>query len=355
MSKLCKGCGVRLQSEDKQALGYIPKADNEYCQRCFRLIHYNDVMISMQQGIDNDQLLHDVDQVDALLMWIVDVIDFESSIVKGMNRHFIGKDILLICTKSDLLPRGVNPNKIGGFLMRRLKSHGVKVQGIVMCPNVHKQDPDSLASIKTAMEQFRNGRDVVLLGNANAGKSTVLNGLLEEQALTTSIHPGTTLAMHPIAYEGYTLYDTPGMVNKTSLLTYLPPSQLKDVIFFKQLNPKKFQLNKHQSLAVGGYARLDILGCVSVSAICYFSDRLPVHRGKYEQADVLWQQHLGALLSPTIDTDFKMMKKYTTTPQFKKFDVVIAGLGWFCIQGTFERLDIYVHPQIDVIFREAMI
>ena len=35
MTEYCKGCGVQLQNEDPDALGYVPKLDASYCQRCF--------------------------------------------------------------------------------------------------------------------------------------------------------------------------------------------------------------------------------------------------------------------------------------------------------------------------------
>ena len=49
MTKYCKGCGVRLQDEDREAIGYTPNLEKDYCQRCFRIRHYDDVMISMQK------------------------------------------------------------------------------------------------------------------------------------------------------------------------------------------------------------------------------------------------------------------------------------------------------------------
>ena len=39
----CIGCGAELQSNDKNLKGYIPleKSDAIYCERCFRIQHYN--------------------------------------------------------------------------------------------------------------------------------------------------------------------------------------------------------------------------------------------------------------------------------------------------------------------------
>ena len=45
MNKICYGCGVKLQSENKDKLGYIPeskKEDAKYCMRCFRMMHYGE-------------------------------------------------------------------------------------------------------------------------------------------------------------------------------------------------------------------------------------------------------------------------------------------------------------------------
>ena len=39
-NKICKGCGVVLQSSDAAAIGYTPKMEADYCQRCFRIRHY---------------------------------------------------------------------------------------------------------------------------------------------------------------------------------------------------------------------------------------------------------------------------------------------------------------------------
>lgn len=47
----CIGCGAIIQTTDKDALGYTPVSALEkglesgevYCQRCFRLRHYNEI------------------------------------------------------------------------------------------------------------------------------------------------------------------------------------------------------------------------------------------------------------------------------------------------------------------------
>ena len=36
MAKNCKGCGITLQNEDPEALGYVPSLDAVYCERCYK-------------------------------------------------------------------------------------------------------------------------------------------------------------------------------------------------------------------------------------------------------------------------------------------------------------------------------
>ncbi len=91
---VCKGCGAVLQTTDSKAIGYSPKADAEYCQRCFRLIHYDDLTISMKTGIDPDAVIDRIAKMDALILWVIDLYDFEAGIINGINRKLADKDIV---------------------------------------------------------------------------------------------------------------------------------------------------------------------------------------------------------------------------------------------------------------------
>lgn len=78
------GCGARIQISDKEAAGYTPQSALDkgletgelYCQRCFRLRHYNDIT---DVHISDDaflKLLHEVGDSDALVVNVIDVFDF---------------------------------------------------------------------------------------------------------------------------------------------------------------------------------------------------------------------------------------------------------------------------------------
>lgn len=359
MTKYCKGCGVRLQDEDREAIGYTPNLEKDYCQRCFRIRHYDDVMISMQKGIDGAQVLQRIARYDALILWVVDIFDFEANMLPGLSRHLPGRDIVMIATKRDLLPQTLSDEKLAMFVLQRLKEEEIRVEGIVMCGdlarNPHHPDNHSVEEVKNAIAKYRHGRDVIVMGMANAGKSTLLNALCDDADLTTSAHPGTTLDVVALPMPEYTLYDTPGITRHDSLLTHAPDAVLREVIPFRPLRPQVYQLHEDQSYALGGMVRLDVRCAEKGTVVAYFSDRLKLHRGKLEKADAVWQKHLGGLLSPTLDSDPKQMVTYSCPVRKTKIDVVIHGLGWFCISPGISEVSVRVNKDVNVTFRKAMI
>ncbi|MEG0823518.1 MAG: GTPase [Erysipelotrichaceae bacterium] len=359
MSRYCKGCGVKMQSEDIHAIGYTPKQDGEYCQRCFRITHYDDMKISMQQGIDNDEVLRKIASMDAFVLWVVDLFDFEANIVKGMNRHLKDKEIVLVASKRDLLPESMGNNKIIQFIYKRLKFYGIEVKGIIICgglaANASIENNDSVFEIQKVLNGYANDKDIVVMGMANAGKSTILNAVVGNSDRTTSRYPGTTLDFIDIAWNDHKIIDTPGLTRYDSLLTHVDAKMLKQVIPMKTIKPVVFQLQGSQSLAVGGFLRLDLDSCEDVTCVCYFSDQLTIHRGKLANADVLWETQLHKLLIPTLNESFNEMKAYEHGASSYKLDVVIHGLGFFSIQGDLRNIKVYVNSDINVTFREAMI
>lgn len=359
MSKRCIGCGVELQQKDKTAVGYTPKLEADYCQRCFRIQHYDDVTISMKTGIDPDVVLRQIEQKDALVLWVVDLFDFEANMIPGINRHLIGKDIIMIATKRDLLPDTLGDQKLSQFILARCKEFGIVIQGLVICGDLAKhafaEDNYSIEEVQHAIELYRKDRDVIVMGMANAGKSTLLNGLLGKQNLTTSRYPGTTLDLVEMKMDGYTLFDTPGLTRYDSYLTTVSDDLLKQILPQKRLKARNYQLYEDQSIAVGGLARLDLIGCTKVSCVGYFAQGLQMHRGKQEKADALWNTHMNELLSPALSSDFQTMKRFSHSGIKGKLDVVIHGLGWFCISGDVQLIEIYVSEGVSVTFRKAMI
>ena len=354
----CKGCGVALQNEREDAIGYVPSLDAVYCQRCFKIRNYGDVVISMQQGIESSQTFNKINEIDGVVFWIVDLFAFESSLIQKLNQKLPGKDIIMVLTKRDVLPKTLTTRKISEFVQQRLQEEGIVVKDILLSGHLLKNSDEakqSIENIEQAIDYYRNGKDVIFMGVANVGKSTILNHLNKNKNLTTSRNPGTTLDLIPIEQDGYTIYDTPGIENNHSVLTYLPPKDLKSVIPTKPIRPFVSQIFEDQSFAAGGLARLDVKVKGKASVVGYFSRSISIHRGKLEKADALWQNHLNEMLVPCLDTSLLTMHTYHCDMTEDKMDVVIQGVGWFCISGEIKDISVKVHKGIYVTFRKAMI
>lgn len=359
MTKYCKGCGVLLQNEDEKALGYVPTLDASYCQRCYRIRHYGDVTINMQQGIESNATLEKINKIDGVVFWVVDLFAFEANLISRLNQKLPGKDIVMVLTKRDVLPTTLTDEKIINFVKHRLHEENIIVKDIVICGYLLKENDKSReysSRIVNAILKYRKNRNVIFMGVANTGKSTVLNHLLATKDLTTSQNPGTTLDLVPIPFEDYTIYDTPGIENTHSLLTYLQPKDLKTVIPTKPIRPFVSQIFEDQSFAAAGLARLDVVVSGKATVVGYFSRSLSIHRGKLSNADALWQKHLNGMLVPCVDTSLLTMHTFHAPKlEDEKMDVCIHGIGWFCISGQVKDVYVKVHKGIQVTFRKAMI
>lgn len=347
-SKQCSGCGVILQNEDEAKIGYTPNMERGYCQRCFRLTHYDDITLYVKQGESDPKIYEQIRKMDCLVVWVVDLFDFEGSMIEGLARHIGNKEVLLVGTKRDLLPTTLSDQKLGRWLQGRLKQEGIKVRGIVVTASFGR---DGIDHVKEAISQLSLGRSIVFMGTANVGKSTLLNALLNQKNMTTSRYPGTTIDMVKIESEFGTLYDTPGVMRKDNIIHYLDLKDIKNIIPQKTVKPKNYQLYEPQTLSIAGIVRIDFPAGIETTVTCYFHDLIPIHRGKYERAEALWEKHYGELLAPVCNdvSSFAQFQRHDIIiDATMKVDIMIHGFGWICISSPKQQIAVYVPKQIGI-------
>ena len=71
------------------------------------------------------------------------------------------------------------------------------------------------------------------------------------------------------------------------------------------------------------------------SFMIYVSNDLQIHRTKLENADTLYENHLGKMLSPPSGESIEKMPplvRHEFSIKNEKTDIVISGLGWITIQ-----------------------
>ncbi|NEY80281.1 ribosome biogenesis GTPase YqeH [Bacillus sp. 3H-10] len=362
---ICVGCGVKIQTVNRNEIGYAPPSSLEkeqiICQRCFRLKHYNEVQdVSLT---DNDflNILHEIGNKDALIVKIVDIFDFNGSWLPGLHR-FVGKNkILLIGNKVDLLPKSVKKSKLINWMKYEAKQLGLKPEDVFL---ISAATGHFVKEAAEAIDYYRDGKDVYVVGCTNVGKSTFINRIIkefsgEDDVITTSHFPGTTLDVIEIPLEdGKAIIDTPGIINHHQMSHFVDKRDLKIITPSREIKPKVYQLNEGQTLFFGGLARLDYIKGGHRSLVCYFSNRINIHRTKTEKAATLFENHVGEMLTPPRKEQLKSFPKFRKK-EFSitegKVDIVFSGLGWVTVVEPKAKVIVHVPEGVHVLIRKSLI
>ena len=314
---LCIGCGATIQTEDKTGLGFTPQSALEkgletgevYCQRCFRLRHYNEITDVQLTDDDFLKLLHEVGDSDALVVNVIDIFDFNGSVIPGLPRFVSGNDVLLVGNKKDILPKSVKDSKVTHWLMERAHEEGLRPVDVVLTSAQNKH------SIREVIDKIEIPLD-----------------------------------------DGSYIYDTPGIIHRHQMAHYLTAKNLKYVSPKKEIKPKTYQLNPEQTLFLGGLGRFDFIAGEKQGFTAFFDNELKLHRTKLEGASAFYDKHLGTLLTPPNSKekeDFPKLVQHVFTIK-DKTDLVISGLGWIRVTGT-AKVAVWAPEGVAVVTRKAII
>lgn len=378
----CIGCGAKIQTEAKNALGFLPagalkkkiaerdqmeavqagdegseasiKTEDLYCQRCFRLRHYNEIAPTSLTDADFLRLLKEIGQHDALIVNVVDIFDFNGSLIPNLHKLTGGNDLLMVANKRDVLPKSLKVGKLTAWLREQAASRSLKPKDILV---TSAQNKDDVAELMEAIEYYRRGRDVYVVGVTNVGKSTLINAIIKsasgsEDVITTSRFPGTTLDKIEIPLdEDSALIDTPGIIHRGQMAHYLEPEDLKYVSPRKEIKPKTYQLDPEQTLFFGGLARFDFISGERQGMTAYFDNEINVHRTKLEGATEFYEKYKGELLAPALVGAKLVRREFKITD---KSDIVFSGLGWVRVPQK-AVVAAWVPEGVDVVVRKALI
>lgn len=363
----CIGCGAIIQTTDKTAPGYTPQSaldkglekEEVYCQRCFRLRHYNEIVPVGLTDDDFLQLLTQIQDANALIVYVVDIFDFNGSVIPGLHRFVGNNPVLLVGNKEDLMPRSLKRSKLKDWIRQRANEQGIRPMDVALLSAKTNQSVDELLQL---INKYRGDRDVYVVGVTNVGKSTLINQIIRQNTgvkdlITTSRFPGTTLDKIEIPLDDdHVLVDTPGIIQNQQMAHFLDGKDLKIVTPQKPVKPKEYQLNDQQTLFFGGVARFDYTKGPKAGFTAYFENNLYIHRTKLENADDFYSRQVGQLLTPphaeNVD-DFPALVAH----EFKiteKSDLVFEGLGWITVPAGVNVTG-WAPAGVGVLVRRAMI
>ena len=180
----CTGCGSVLQSVKVEEVGYVPDVNRDaakiLCRRCFDLKHYNkSVKVNLTSGEYKSHLLH-LRERKPLVLCMVDVVDFPSSLFPGLN-ELVNPDsvVFVVANKVDLLPEAdlVRLNKLESYIRSEAARAGLtRIAKVMFTSAKHDTGIDELT--REIVLQSRDKKDVYLLGCTNVGKSSLFHKLL---------------------------------------------------------------------------------------------------------------------------------------------------------------------------------
>jgi len=359
----CIGCGGVLQNEDPKAPFYTPKSleteELVYCQRCFKMRHYNEVIPSALKPEDYQSIISTIASKDATIVKVIDLFDIDGSMMPQITKMTQKDNVIIVANKRDLLPKVVSEAKLRHKLKKILADYEIKPLDILFVSAKKKHNIDK--AIHRLFDLAR-GKDLYVVGATNVGKSTLINAFInasttmKKELITISETPGTTQDFIAIPFGKQTLYDTPGLFNKNHIANVLSIASYEKIMPKQEVKQRIYQLKPGQTLFLGGLFRLDFTKGEPSSFIAYFSEKIPVHRRKTEGADEFYQAQLTKLLNPPSDKD-QPFTLHATPYNFKlgeKIDIVIPGLGFITLKGE-GSVKIYTPKTIQPYKREALI
>lgn len=335
--KKCKGCGVILQNTDVNIKGFVNNLDQDYCKRCFRLIHYSDIKLLTKEKITNTEIKDIYSTFDNdVFVVVVDAFDALVLDKDNLLDNFKNRKIILVINKIDLLPTNIKDSKLD-LLYEKIISR-CKSNNIIDCFLTCKSDYGFRDFFFDAIKDHKTNK-FVFVGRVNAGKSTIINKLIDNDDLTTSFYPGTTVYTNEIIVDNYKFIDTPGLNDKESFVSYVDINQLKKLNPLKTIKPKTYQLYENQSYFVEGLLRLDILTSKNTNVTFYMNNELNIHRSKYENAENYSNRNFKNIklkLIPFISNKFSV---------YNELFICVKGLGLIKVNGRC-KIDIKVRKGI---------
>ena len=183
MIKKCLGCGTLMQNEDINRPGYTTDISRDYCKRCFRLMHYNEIP---KVFATNKEFLQVIDyqlKKKNLFIYLIDIFSFPISFNKDITDRLRGKDVIIVINKIDLLPKSLNPQNLINFVSKQCEKIFFKVVAIHL---ISAKKGYYLTDLMQHLELFRKERDICILGLASVGKSSFINAFASTNCSLTS-------------------------------------------------------------------------------------------------------------------------------------------------------------------------
>lgn len=322
----CIGCGVELQTEEKDKLGYTRNIEKNLCERCFRIRNYGEYKTVTKQNSEFISILKNINETKDLVVLVLDIFNLNKNL--DIIKENIKNDILLVLTKRDILPKSTHDEK----LLEYVDKYNLNIIDKIVISSNKNYNFDRLYE---TINQYKKSKNVYVVGYTNAGKSTMINKIIYNYSdntdeITTSILPSTTLNEIEIKInDELNIIDTPGVLINNNFYNILSGKELKRIIPKKEIKPISYQAKEKQYILIDKYGIIEV---ENMNIVLFMSNSLNIKR-------------LHKL--PTTNLEKKEV-------DINNCDLVINGLGFIKCIGK-GKINVYTYKDIDVYARNYLI
>ena len=322
----CIGCGVELQTENQNELGYTKNLEKKLCERCFRIRNYGEYKTVTKQNSEFINILKNINETKDLVVLVVDIFNLNKDL--NIIKENIKNDILLVLTKRDILPKSTHDEK----LLEYIDKYNINIIDKIVISSNKNYNFDTLYEL---INKYKKSKNVYVIGYTNAGKSTMINKLMYNYSdntdeITTSILPSTTLNEINIKInDDLNIIDTPGILINNNFYNILSGKELKKIIPKKEIKPIGYQIKEKQYILIDKYA---VIEAQNIDMVLFMSNTLNIKRQYKTQ---------------TINLEKKEIN-------IDNCDLVINGLGFIKCIGN-GLVNVYTYKDIDVYTRNYLI
>jgi hypothetical protein len=356
----CSHCGQILQTDDPHAPGYISperrrnRIEEGTCDRCYSLRH-SENSGAPEFGSDFVKILNEAKEKDALVVYVCDLFDLESSYVDGIE-EYLPKNLLVVLNKKDILPKRNEDKEVEEEALRFLEQQGIEAADAIVTSSLTDYH---ISEFMKKIAEMRNGKDVYVFGQSYVGKSTLVNAFLrhyknETNRVIQSVRvQDTSLEVLEIPLDDTSsMYDTPGIYNSRSLLSKVERSEWKYIVPRDPILVRSYPVSSSQAFLLGGVAVLEVVSGKKTDFRFEVSNEVSINRVKVSNLEKTFNALALTRQVRPLDSEIHSLSdlevKEIIVPASGNMSISIFGLGHIEFACANQKIVLHVPPKVGV-------